>query len=156
MYKNPTFFTISFSCASATEPATLYSDSLYTSSQTKTMDKLMQSADQAASENTSSSSTSMTVSPDKFQIFMKKNPIWNFFQICKSDYMGMPEVERAKLIDNYYRHMSDGKSNFNFLICLIHLRMLALGLSKFFFSFFSIESNLSPKTQHVIHEYRNI
>ena len=87
----------------------------------------MQIADQAASDNTSSSSASMTVCPEKFSAFMKQNPIWNFYEISKSDYMGMPEGEKMKLIEGYYRHTSDGKSKFDFRSCLIHLRMLGLG-----------------------------
>ena len=78
------------------------------------MDKLMQIADQAASENTSSLTASMTVCPEKFSALMKQNPIWNFYEISKSDYMAMPDGEKMKLIDGYYKHMSDGKSNFNF------------------------------------------
>ena len=78
------------------------------------MDKLLQLADQAASEETSSSSKSMELSPEKFSGFMKQNPIWDFYGTTKSDYMAMPEEEKIKLVDRCYRHMSDGKSKFLF------------------------------------------
>ena len=88
----------SFSFTCATETATPYSHLLFTSSQTKTMDRLMEIADQAASETTSSSATSMAIIPEKFSGFMKQNPIWNFYEISKSDYIAIPEVEKHKLI----------------------------------------------------------
>ena len=91
------------------------------------MNKLLQIADQAASQETLPSSTSMDVSPEIFSGFMRQNPIWDFYGTTKSDYMAMPEGEKLKLVDRYYRHMSDGKSKFLFRSCLIQLRMLALG-----------------------------
>ena len=90
------------------------------------MDKLMEIADQAASETTSSSATSMAVSPEKFSGFMKQNPIWNFYEISKSYYIAMQEVEKHKLIQEYYKHMIDAKIVFNFRSCLIHLSMLLI------------------------------
>ena len=86
----------------------------------------MEIPDQAASETTSSSATSMALSPEKFYGFMKQNPIWNFYEISKSDYTAMPEVEKYKLIQGYYKHMNDGKIVFNFRSCLIHLSMLLI------------------------------
>ena len=68
----------------------------------------------------------MPVCPENFSAFMKQNPIWNFYEISKSDYMGMPDGEKMKLIDGYYKHMSDGKSKFNFWSSLIHLSLLDL------------------------------
>ena len=90
------------------------------------MDKLMQIADQAATQKTSSLTASMPVCPENFSAFMKQNPIWNFYKISKSDYMVMPDGEKMKLIDGYYKHMSNGKSKFNFWSSLIHLSLLDL------------------------------
>ena len=91
------------------------------------MDKLLQIAYQPASDTTSSSTVSMAVSPEKFNGFMKQNLIWNFYEMSKGHYMAMSESEILRLIDGYYKHMNDGKSNFNFRSCLICLRMLTLG-----------------------------
>ena len=111
----------------------------------------MQIADQAASENTLSTTTSMMVYPEKFSVFMKQNPIWNFYEISKNDYMGLPEEEKMKLIDDYYRHMSDGKSKFTFRSCLIHFRMIVLSPNKFFF-FYSVKSVCLLQTESVVYE----
>ena len=54
----------------------------------------MQIADQAASESTSFSTESMTVCPEKSSVFMKQNPIWNFYEIPKSDYIAMSNGEK--------------------------------------------------------------
>ena len=67
------------------------------------MDKLLQIEDKAAS-NVSSSNESITVCPDKFSSFMKQNPIWNFYEITQSNYVAMPEGEKMKLINDYYKH----------------------------------------------------
>lgn len=129
MYKRVSFLPKSFSFTSTTETATLYSHSLCTSSQTKTMDKLMEIADQATSDVASSSSTSsMAISLEKFSGFMKQNPIWNFCEITKSDYIVMPETEKLKLIEGYYKHMNDGKIAFNYPSSLIRLSMLTYNL----------------------------
>ena len=64
---------------------------------------------------------------------MKQNLNWNFYEISKNDYMGLPEGEKMKLIDDYYRHMRNGKSKFTFRSCLIHLRMIVLSPNKFVF-----------------------
>ena len=93
----------------------------------------MQIADEAASKNTSSMTISITVCPEKFSVFIKQNLIWNFYEISKNDYMGLPEGEKMKLIDDYFRHMRDGKSKFTFRSCLIHLRMIVLSPNKFVF-----------------------
>ena len=78
------------------------------------MEKLMEIADQQAS-------------PEKFNSFMKQNPIWNFYEISKSGYLMMQENEKMQLIDRYYKHMNDGNSKFIFTSCLTCLRMLTLG-----------------------------
>ena len=89
----------------------------------------MEIADQQASQNSTSTTTTTTtaLNPEKFNSFMKQNPIWNFYEISKSDYLMMPENEKMQLIDCYYKHMNDGKSKFIFTSCLICLRMLTLG-----------------------------
>ena len=61
------------------------------------MEKLLQIADQAASNSVSSSEEFMSVCPDKFSNFMKQNPIWNFYEISQSDYVSMPDGEKMKL-----------------------------------------------------------
>ena len=53
----------------------------------------------------------MEVSPEKFSGFMRQNPIWDFYGTTKSDYMAMPEGEKLKLVNHYYRHMSDGNAS---------------------------------------------
>ena len=89
----------------------------------------MEITDQQASQNSTSTTTTTTtaVNPEKFNSFMKQNPIWNFYEISKSDYLMMPENKKMQLIDCYYKHMNDGKSKFIFRSCLICLRMLTLG-----------------------------
>ena len=76
----------------------------------------MEIADQQASQNSASTTTTTTtaVNPEKFNSFLKQNPIWNFYEISKSDYLMMPENEKMQLIDCYYKHMNDGKSKFIF------------------------------------------
>ena len=93
------------------------------------MEKLMEIANQQASQNSTSTTTTTTtaVNPKKFNSFMKQNSIWNFYEISKSDYLMMPENEKIQLIDRYYKHMNDGKSKFIFTSCLICLRTLKLG-----------------------------
>ena len=89
------------------------------------MDKLMEIANQQASQN--STSTTTAVNPDKFNSFMKQNPIWNFYEISKSDYLVLPKNKKMQLIDCYCRHMNDGKSKSIFTSCLIPLYMMSLG-----------------------------
>ena len=47
----------------------------------------MEIADQQASQNSTSTTTTTTtaVNLEKFNSFMKQNPIWNFYEISKSD-----------------------------------------------------------------------
>ena len=89
----------------------------------------MEIADQQASQNSTSTTTTTAtaISPEKFNSFMRQNPILNFYEISKSDYLMMPENEKIQLIDRYYKHMNDGKSKFIFTSCLVCLRMLTLG-----------------------------
>ena len=78
----------------------------------------MKMADQAASNTESSLNESLTLCPDKFANFMKQNPIWNFYEITQSDYVAMPEAEKSRLINDYYKYMSNGKSkSFILLFC---------------------------------------
>ena len=53
----------------------------------------MEIADQQASQN-STSTTTTAVNPQKFNSFMKQNPIWDFYEISKSDYLMMPENQK--------------------------------------------------------------
>ena len=68
----------------------------------------MKMAGQAAS-NTASLDESLKLCPNKFSNFMKQNPIWNFYEITQSDYVAMPEGEKSRLINEYYKYMSTGK-----------------------------------------------
>ena len=96
----------------------------------RTMEKLLQIADQAASNSVSSSEESMSVCPDKFSNFMKQNPIWNFYEISQSDYVSMPDGEKMKLINDYYNHMSNGKRKFDYLFFCLEFQLQLLDLAK--------------------------
>ena len=58
------------------------------------MDNLMEIADQQASEPTTTT-TAIAVNLNRFNVFMQQNPIWNFFEISKNDYLMKSDNEKC-------------------------------------------------------------
>ena len=78
------------------------------------MDKLMEIADQhATAANISNSTPSVNdFNQELFDGFMQKNPIWDFYQVSKDEYLSKSKEEKFSLLNNYYRHMKDGEKYF--------------------------------------------
>lgn len=54
----------------------------------------MEIADQQASEPTTTTTT-IAVNLNRFNVFMQQNPIWNFFEISKNDYLMKSDNEKC-------------------------------------------------------------
>ena len=50
------------------------------------------------------------VDPDKYRKYLNINPIWNFLGLSKNEYFNLSVSDRKSHIENYYRHMLNGKN----------------------------------------------
>ena len=51
----------------------------------------------------------VTIDPDRYQKFMTINPIQDYFNIPKSEYLMQTREQRLPLMEKYYKNMVNGK-----------------------------------------------
>ena len=87
------------------------------------MDKLMEIADQLAiAANASNSTPSINdFNWELFDGFMQKNPIWDFYQGLKDEYLPKSNEETFSLLSKCYRHMKNGEKSFLFILFVLLL-----------------------------------
>ena len=81
------------------------------------MEKFLQMVDQ-----TSEVSNTQQMNEDLFKEFLSKNPVWDFDNISREEYIAKSNSEKESLIINYYNEMVKGKS----LICIVLVFVLYL------------------------------
>lgn len=86
------------------------------------MEKLMEIEGNYAVDSTGSTND-VEIDIDKYQKFMSINPIWDYFNIPKNEYLMQTREQRVPLIQKYYKSMVNGKrlclSFFFFFIIII-------------------------------------
>ena len=86
------------------------------------MDKLLaieQMEFESSVATTASQGVNFEIDPEKYRNYLSINPIWNFLSLSKDEYFKLSIGERKSHIENYYRHMLNGK------ICVLTLFLLA-------------------------------
>ena len=74
------------------------------------------------SEQSADSLEETPIDEKKFVEFMRECPILNFFKMSQSNYISKPHEEKARLITEYYKSMSQGKKDmFCLFFCLFCL-----------------------------------
>ena len=51
------------------------------------------------------------IDADKFVTFMQRKPIWLHFSISQDSYLRKSNEEKARMINEYYNYMVNGKSH---------------------------------------------
>ena len=75
-----------------------------------------------------SASSEVLINEEKFVSYMRKCPIWQFFNMTQSTYVSKSHTEKAQLITEYYKSMSEGNKD---IICLICLFFIFIQLCQF-------------------------
>ena len=71
------------------------------------MDKLLDVADQQASQSNSATSAA-DFDENLFQEFMIKNPVWDFHCISRDEYLQTSKSDKEKYLLKYYNQMKTG------------------------------------------------
>ena len=71
------------------------------------MDKLLDVADQQASQSNSATSAA-DFDQNLFQEFMIKNPVWDFHCISRDEYLQTSKSDKEKYLLKYYNQMKTG------------------------------------------------
>ena len=71
------------------------------------MDKLLDVADQQASQSNSATSAD-DFDQNLFQEFMIKNPVWDFHCISRDEYLQTSKSDKEKYLLKYYNQMKTG------------------------------------------------
>ena len=72
--------------------------------------------------NASNSTPSVSdFSPEPFDGFIQKNPIWDFYQVSKDEYLSKSKKEKFSLLNKYCRHKKDGEKSFLFIFFVLLL-----------------------------------
>ena len=71
------------------------------------MDKLLEVADQQASQSNSATSAA-DFDQNLFQEFMIKNPVWDFHCISRDEYLQTSKSDKEKYLLKYYNQMKTG------------------------------------------------
>ena len=58
---------------------------------------------------TANQKVNLEIDPEKYRNYLSLNPIWNFLSLSKDEYFKLSIEDRKSHIDNYYRHMLNGK-----------------------------------------------
>ena len=59
------------------------------------------------------------INPELFGKFMQQIPIWEYCSISRDSYIGLPNVEKEKLIHSYYNDM-ESRGSGKFVIILFY------------------------------------
>ena len=74
------------------------------------MDKLIAIEEMEFDLSTASTANqNLEIDPEKYRNYLAVNPIWNFLSLSKDEYFKMSIEDRKSHIQNYYRHMLNGK-----------------------------------------------
>ena len=78
------------------------------------MDKLLavEEMDFDSVASTTNQKVDFEVEPDRYRKYLNINPIWNFLSLSKDEYFNLSISDRKSHIENYYRHMLNGKNRF--------------------------------------------
>ena len=57
------------------------------------------------------------IDPEKYRNYLSLNPIWKFLSLSKDEYFKLSADDRKMHIENYYKHMLNGK-HYSFLYFL--------------------------------------
>ena len=58
---------------------------------------------------TANQKVDLEIDPEKYRNYLTVNPIWNFLSLSKDEYFKLSIGDRKSHIENYYRHMLNGK-----------------------------------------------
>ena len=58
---------------------------------------------------TANQKVNLEIDPEKYRNYLSLNPIWNFLSLSKDEYFKLSIEDRKLHIENYYRHMLNGK-----------------------------------------------
>ena len=70
---------------------------------------------------TANQKVNLEIDPEKYRNYLSINPIWNFLSLSKDDYFKLSIEDRKSHIENYYRHMLNGKTLFSFKFFLVSI-----------------------------------
>ena len=59
--------------------------------------------------STANQKVDFEIDPEKYRHYLSINPIWNFLSLSKDQYFKLSIADRKLHIDNYYKHMLNGK-----------------------------------------------
>ena len=59
--------------------------------------------------STANQKVDFQIDPAKYRHFLSLNPIWNFLSLSKDEYFKLSIADRKMHIENYYKHMLNGK-----------------------------------------------
>ena len=58
---------------------------------------------------TANQKVNLEIDPEKYRNYLSLNPIWNFLSLSKDEYFKLSIEDRKLHIENYYKHMFNGK-----------------------------------------------
>ena len=67
--------------------------------------------------STANQKVDFEIDPDKYRKYLTVNPIWNFLSLSKDEYFNLSIGDRKSHIENYYKHMLNGKNHC--FVCLL-------------------------------------
>ena len=76
------------------------------------MDKLIAIEEMEFDSSTATNANqkvNLEIDPEKYRNYLSVNPIWNFLSLSKDEYFKLSIEDRKSHIENYYRHMLNGK-----------------------------------------------
>ena len=81
------------------------------------MDKLIAIEEMEFDSSTASTNNpkaDFEIDPEKYRNYLSINPIWNFLSLSKDEYFKLSIGDRKLHIENYYKHMLNGKIQYFF------------------------------------------
>ena len=63
--------------------------------------------------STTNQKVDFQIDPEKYRNYLTINPIWNFLSLSKDEYFKLSISDRKSHIENYYKHMLNGKKLFH-------------------------------------------
>ena len=80
------------------------------------MDKLIAIEEMEFDSSASNPKVDFEINPEKYRNYLTINPIWNYLSLSKDDYFKMSADDRKLHIENYYKHMLNGKIDVFFFL----------------------------------------
>ena len=63
----------------------------------------------SSNATTANQKVNLEIDPEKYRSYLSINPIWDFLSLSKDEYFKLSVEDRKSHIENYYRHMLNGK-----------------------------------------------